>query len=171
MTPMNRSVLEVAEYEHLKKDQRMHSIENRRIILTVLIYTGAALALASDPKYSSILLLVPIVCLALGWLYIRNEQKITEIDRYLAIYPECKWNRTTPEKTFEHKVIALAIHLLLFVFTGVGSIIAYVLIPGIGWSAIVAGLELIMLNILAGYLVHNSGLFTKTISPYIGADN
>jgi hypothetical protein len=167
MTPMNRSVLEVTEYEHLKRDQRMHALHQRTLVLVVLIYTGAALGLAADPAYGAVLLMVPLVCAVLGWKYLQLDDKISEINRYLAIYPECRWNQNEPSKTFEYKMIGLVAHLIVFMLTGMGALWAYWALPGTGFADIVAGLEYVLLCLLAVLFVRSSGVFARPEPEYM----
>ncbi|QQQ78191.1 hypothetical protein IOD16_06885 [Saccharothrix sp. 6-C] len=78
-----RDVL-LAEYDALKAEQKSRIALRDRLTYAALASLTAALALVIQPAgRPHLLLLLPLVCVILGWTYLANDQKISAIGAYL----------------------------------------------------------------------------------------
>jgi hypothetical protein len=78
-----RSVL-LAEYDALKAEQKSRIALRDRLMYAALAALTTTLALVVQPDGGPhLLLLLPLVCVVLGWTYLTNDQKISAIGRYL----------------------------------------------------------------------------------------
>ncbi|MFD7655585.1 hypothetical protein ACFV4N_16565 [Actinosynnema sp. NPDC059797] len=74
----------LAEYDALKAEQKSRIALRDRLTYTALATLTATLALVvQPPARPHLLLLVPLVCLVLGWTYLTNDQKVSAIGNYL----------------------------------------------------------------------------------------
>jgi hypothetical protein len=80
---MNTEAL-LAEYKELKQEQRMRMTSRDNlgywIFPALAVVGGVAL---SGPGREPLLLLLPLVCIALGWAYLGNDTKVTQIGDYI----------------------------------------------------------------------------------------
>lgn len=86
MSDEQRQKLEVYLQEYCKlKEEQIHRIGFRDNLLYVTLgLFGGILSFAlSNQANSYALLVIPWVCLILGWTYLVNDQKISEIGRYI----------------------------------------------------------------------------------------
>jgi len=80
------SSLEVllAEYNCLKSEQAQRIGFRDNLLYVTLGVFGAVVSFAvSDPAHYYALLVIPWVCLILGWTYVVNDEKISSIGRYI----------------------------------------------------------------------------------------
>ncbi|MCK2237403.1 MULTISPECIES: hypothetical protein [unclassified Crossiella] len=78
-----RDVL-LAEYDALKAEQTSRIVLRDRLMYAALAALIATLALVVQPAgRPHLLLLLPLVCVVLGWTYLANDEKISAIGRYL----------------------------------------------------------------------------------------
>ncbi|MFD5093315.1 hypothetical protein ACFWMR_22115 [Amycolatopsis thailandensis] len=79
------SAILLAEYEALKAEQTSRIVLRDRLMYAALAALTATLALVvqSTGRRPYLLLLLPLVCVVLGWTYFVNDQKISAIGRYL----------------------------------------------------------------------------------------
>ena len=80
------STLEVllAEYNCLKAEQAQRIGFRDNLLYVTLGVFGAVVSFAvSDPSNYYALLVIPWVCLILGWTYVVNDEKISSIGRYI----------------------------------------------------------------------------------------
>ncbi len=75
----------LAEYEHLKAEQLGRIGVRDNLVYATLAACGGVVALAfgGDRVRATALLLLPPVCLVLGWTYVVNDQKVSAIGHYL----------------------------------------------------------------------------------------
>ncbi|MEU4743497.1 hypothetical protein AB0G02_23955 [Actinosynnema sp. NPDC023658] len=74
----------LAEYDALKAEQKSRIALRDRLTYAALAALTAMLALVIQPAgRPQLLLLLPLVCMILGWTYLANDQKISAIGRYL----------------------------------------------------------------------------------------
>ncbi|GHJ43774.1 hypothetical protein Cs7R123_11160 [Catellatospora sp. TT07R-123] len=80
--PLTYSDLLVVEYEQLKEEQRARIASRDNLVYATLVAVGAvgAAALQSSPL---MLLVLPPVCVILGWIHAGNDRKVWEIGRYI----------------------------------------------------------------------------------------
>jgi hypothetical protein len=79
-------ILEVllAEYDKLKSEQTQRIGFRDNLLYVTLGVFGAVVSFAvSDPSHYYGLLVIPWVCLILGWTYVVNDEKISAIGRYI----------------------------------------------------------------------------------------
>ena len=80
------SSLEVllAEYNCLKSEQTQRIGFRDNLLYVTLGVFGAVVSFAvSDPAHYYALLVIPWVCLILGWTYVVNDEKISSMGRYI----------------------------------------------------------------------------------------
>ncbi|NET33817.1 MAG: hypothetical protein F6K19_17655 [Cyanothece sp. SIO1E1] len=80
------SSLEVllAEYNCLKSEQTQRIGFRDNLLYVTLGVLGAVVSFAvSDPAHYYALLVIPWVCLILGWTYVVNDEKISSMGRYI----------------------------------------------------------------------------------------
>lgn len=134
----------LAEYEQLKQEQ-IHRISVRdNLIYVMLTVFGAVISYSlSDVEHSKALLILPWVALVLGWTYLLNDKKVSEIRQYIKkelvnnineILPEKAINILSWENYHENrqlrglkKIFQLFIDLIIFCFSGIASLSLYLL--------------------------------------------
>jgi hypothetical protein len=81
-----QQILEIyfKEYDKLKSEQaqRIGFRDNLLYVTLGLIGTIISLAVSNTANYYA-LLVIPWVCIILGWTYVANDEKITAIGRYI----------------------------------------------------------------------------------------
>lgn len=136
----SRAVL-LAEYEALKAEQTSRIVLRDRLMYAALAALAATLALVVQPTVRPyLLLLLPLVCVVLGWTYFVNDQKISAIGRYLGrhLAPSlgASTNRAERVLTWEFvhccdplrrldKSMQLAVDLLMFAVPALLSVVLY----------------------------------------------
>ena len=124
------------EYAALKAEQ-LKRIEHRDQIIYLQIVAMGALFGTSDKISQTLLcLLVPFPCLALGWTYLVNDQKISAIGKYIRQELESKFGalaggnsgtslfgwevaHRSDRRRGQRKVIQLLIDIVVFVVPGI----------------------------------------------------
>jgi hypothetical protein len=71
----------LAEYEALKAEQKARIVVRDRLMYAALA-TTTAIVVGTDGR-TGLVLLLPPVCVVLGWTYVANDEKISNIGRYL----------------------------------------------------------------------------------------
>jgi hypothetical protein len=133
----------IKEYEKLKDEQRSRIEFRDHMIFLTLGANGAVFSFALEhSEYYSALLILPFVCIVLGWTYLTNDEKITSISNYLrtklfvqidqfsqtggseVIY---SWEDFLKRdiKRKKRKVAQFVIDISLFILTGLFSITSY----------------------------------------------
>jgi hypothetical protein len=126
------------EYEQLKEEQRLRISTRDNLVYATIgalaLIVGAALQSGS----TSLLLLVPPVCVILGWTYLANDDRITAIGAYVrdVLGPELvrlssaeielfAWERRHREDDGRRlrKACQLTVDLLLFCITAVAALV------------------------------------------------
>ncbi|MDG4826136.1 hypothetical protein O7635_30170 [Asanoa sp. WMMD1127] len=123
------------EYQQLKEEQRQRIASRDHLLYGTLGATGAVGAAALQAGTSTILLLLPVVSVVLGWTYASTDRKVSQIGRYIehVLAPEL----TTTADTFGwetdhrrragyrlHKRIQVAVTLLVFCGPTMASLVA-----------------------------------------------
>ncbi|NEO10247.1 MAG: hypothetical protein F6K51_33740, partial [Moorea sp. SIO3I8] len=74
------------EYEKLKEEQAQRiGFRDQMIYITLGIFGGILSFALSNKTNSYALLVIPWVCLILGWTYLVNDEKISAIGKYLRL--------------------------------------------------------------------------------------
>jgi len=74
----------LTEYEKLKEEQihRM-SFRDNLIYATLIAITAVVSIVADDITRIPVLLVLPMVCITLGWTYLANDEKVSAMGRYI----------------------------------------------------------------------------------------
>lgn len=74
------------EYRALKAEQgRRIGFRDNLLYVTLGLFGAIASVALGEPPQPSALLVIPLVCLALGWMYLVNDQKISAIGLYVRL--------------------------------------------------------------------------------------
>lgn len=73
----------VKEYEKLKDEQHKRiEFRDQMIFITLGAIGGVFSFVVDQPDYVTALLVLPFVCVVLGWTYLTNDERISEIGDY-----------------------------------------------------------------------------------------
>ena len=123
------------EYQALKDEQSKRIVARDHIIYLTIGAIGFALALVvKDGSYHG-LLVVPWICLMMGWLHIINDQKVIDIRRYFQKHLEprfkklldCEtndvlaWETGHRSKKTGQRFMHFIVKLAAFCFPGLGA--------------------------------------------------
>ncbi len=170
-----QQILEVylKEYEKLKDEQtqRIGFRDNLLYVTLGLFGTVITFAVSNKTNYYA-LLVVPWVCLILGWTYLVNDEKITAIGRYIRLNLAEKIKEHTSHTQIEsifgweiahrsdnrrkrRKIEQLIVDQITFVFPGLVALITFWLLVPKPFLVIniLGGIELILLIILGVEIV------------------
>jgi hypothetical protein len=76
----------ISEYEKLKQEQIARiGFRDNLIYATLIALTAVVSIVADDTARIPVLLVLPMVCIALGWTYLVNDEKISAIGRYIRL--------------------------------------------------------------------------------------
>lgn len=162
----------VSEYEKLKQEQiNRLGFRDNLIYANLIALTGIVSIVADDISRIALLLMLPMVCLTLGWTYLVNDEKISAIGRYVRTTLTNKikemlhtneptilgWElaHRSDTKRISRKIIQLFVDEFVFVLPGIIAISVFwvnasaILFPLL-W---VAGLEIILLLILGFQII------------------
>ncbi|MEM8638860.1 MAG: hypothetical protein AAGG51_08620 [Cyanobacteria bacterium P01_G01_bin.54] len=168
----------LAEYSALKSEQAQRIGFRDNLLYATLGVFGAIVSFAvTDPDHYRALLLVPWVCLILGWTYIVNDQKISALGRYIrytltvraqeltaqelisqervqnesleAVFGWETAHRSDPHRE-RRKLEQLVIDQVTFVISGIIALVSFWLLVPVAPPSlkILAGVELALLVIL-----------------------
>lgn len=74
----------IKEYEKLKDEQiKRIDFRDQMIFVTLGAIGGVFSFVFEKPDYITALLVLPFVCIALGWTYLMNDEKVSEIGKYI----------------------------------------------------------------------------------------
>lgn len=161
----NKNLLEVMlkEYEKLKDEQTQRIGFRDNMLYVGLVVIGGIVSFAmSDAEKNGALLLVPWVCLILGWTYLVNDEKISSIGRYVRTKLDQRISQAIelPDLTLfgwevEHrsdkyrtqrKLVQLLVDETAFCLSGIGSVCFYLVINKPPFSVIlICSIEVILL--------------------------
>lgn len=152
------------EYQTLKAEQTARIGFRDNLLYVTLATVGGVLSfsLANQNYYG--LLLVPWICIILGWTYLVNDEKITAIGRYIQIDLSHQisnliahsntrtlfgWETAHRKGLYlrRRKIEQLVVDELAFVISGVSSLIAF-------WSLTpMPSISLILISIVEGLML------------------
>jgi len=156
------------EYEKLKDEQtqRIGFRDNLLYVTLGVFGTVVTFAVSNKANYYA-LLVIPWVCLILGWTYLVNDEKITALGRYirLTLVEKIKQHtgNTDTESIFgweiahrndqrrkRRKIEQLIIDEITFVFSGIAGLVAFwLLVSQPHWAIqVLCWIELVLLVIL-----------------------
>ena len=154
--------LSILEYEKLKDEQIQRIGFRDNILYVTLVAVGGVISFAlGSVKTHSAMLLVPWICIILGWTYIVNDEKISSIGKYIRqklekrIQREANLSETvlfgwemehrTDKKRFQRKILQCMIDEIAFCLSGIFSVIAYIALDVPSSYMIIVGLVEIFL--------------------------
>lgn len=74
----------VKEYEKLKDEQNKRIEFRDHMIYLTLGAIGAVFSFSLEkPEFNSAFLILPFICIVLGWTYLSNDEKISSIGKYI----------------------------------------------------------------------------------------
>ncbi|BAT56808.1 integral membrane protein (plasmid) [Nostoc sp. NIES-3756] len=170
-----QQILEVYlhEYEKLKEEQAQRiGFRDNMLYVTLGVFGGVlSFALSGNNNYYA-LLVIPWVCLILGWTYLINDEKISAIGRYIRYTLINKIQELTgnadiesifgweiahrsDKRRFRRKIEQLIVDQITFVLSGIVALLAFwVLVsqPPLAVN-ILCVVELVLLIILAVEIV------------------
>jgi len=153
------------EYDSLKEEQR-HRIGFRDNMLYVTLgAVGAVCAFAlADPAHYFALLVVPWICVVLGWTYLVNDQKVSAIGEYIRVTIEPRIKEETKasvERVFgweeahradpwryKRKALQLVVDELAFVASGLVILATFV-----AWSPSLSPMTIVFVSVEAFVLI------------------
>ncbi|MFD7653955.1 hypothetical protein ACFV4N_08250 [Actinosynnema sp. NPDC059797] len=133
-----RGVL-LSEYEMLKAEQKSRIVARDRLMYATLAALAATTAASLGAAQAQLLLLLPPVCLILGWTYLVNDENISAIGDYLhdhlgsrltgvlggaAVFGWESVHRNQPGRLLR-KSLQLCVDLAMFVVPAVLSVVGY----------------------------------------------
>ncbi|MEU3498868.1 hypothetical protein ABZ747_35950 [Kitasatospora cineracea] len=80
---ITESRLLLAEYDRIKEEQKARIGFRDNLLYFTLAASTAILAITVQSKRPQLLLVLPVICLVLGWTYLVNDEKISAIGRYI----------------------------------------------------------------------------------------
>ncbi|MBE9009706.1 hypothetical protein IQ250_05760 [Pseudanabaenaceae cyanobacterium LEGE 13415] len=163
-------ILEVflKEYDKLKTEQAQRiGFRDNLLYVTLGVFVAVISFALSNPSNFAALLIIPWVCLILGWTYLVNDEKITAIGRYIRLTLAEKVKEKTgcsdseslfgweivhraDEQRKRRKIEQLAIDEIAFVASGIVALgVFWVLVPQPGLAMrLLSLLELLLLIVL-----------------------
>jgi hypothetical protein len=170
-----QQILEIylKEYEKLKDEQTQRIGFRDNLIYVTLGVFGTVLTFAVSNKANYYaLLIIPWVCLILGWTYLVNDEKITAIGRYIRLTLAEKIKENTDNVKTEsilgweivhrsdnrrkrRKIEQLIVDQITFVISGLVALLAFWILvaKSLLLVNIIAGVELLFLIILSVEIV------------------
>jgi hypothetical protein len=166
----NKFAFLIQEYEKLKDEQTSRiAFRDQMIYITLVAIGGVFSFVLEKTEYSTALLVLPFVCIVLGWSYIVNDEKISAIGRYCrtVLIPKIEsikesggFNLIPSWEEFhrsdalrkERKVIQFIIDISLFCVSGIFSIAVFFYLIGDNYKInhiMIAGVEGLCLVYLA----------------------
>lgn len=131
------------EFEKLKDEQNKRiEFRDHMIYITLGVIGGVFSFILEKPEYITALLVLPFVNIILGWTYLMNDKKISEIGDYirevlipkielslrddnLNIYPSWEeYHKMLPDRR-KTKIFQLVLDLLLFSLTSALSVVLF----------------------------------------------
>lgn len=131
------------QYEKLKDEQQKRiEFRDRMIYITLGVIGGVFSFILEKPEYITALLVLPFICLILGWLYLMNDEKISEIGNYLrkillpkiesietenkfSIFPSWEEFHKQSFKRKRNKIVQITLDLLLFCVSALFSLTSF----------------------------------------------
>jgi len=82
---LSAGALLLKEYERLKEEQLQRIGIRDNLVYATLVSLGAVVAATIQTRSRAALLLLPPVCVILGWTYLVNDEKVSAIGRYIRL--------------------------------------------------------------------------------------
>jgi hypothetical protein len=139
----NKVYFLVKEFEKLKDEQNKRiEFRDHMIYITLGVIGTVFSFILEKPEFNTALLVLPFICIILGWTYLMNDEKVTEIGVYIKniLIPIIEKSKSDPELSLHNnwevyhkkahnraskKVIQLILDIMLFCFSALFSIISF----------------------------------------------
>lgn len=161
----------IKEYEKLKDEQRVRIQFRDQMIFVTLGAIGAVFSFVlGKTDYWIILLVLPFVTFLLGWTYIANDDKISEIGHYIRDNLKSKldlssWECYHKSTSFRKlkKTTQLTVDILIFcVAPSLSVILFFIKNNDFSWYYVFLGIiEFILIGYIAALFCMTSPLFKK----------
>lgn len=170
----------MAEYDRIKEEQKQRIAVRDNLIYATLASLAAVIAAVLNAKGgTALLLLLPPVCVVLGWTYLVNDQKVSAAGRYVrewvrprltelapgagTVFAWEDFQRSDPRRR-SRKLLQLAVDLTTFCVPGLAAVVVHI-VTGPWWPAlvVVSVLELAALGVLAWQIVLYADLRTSPV--------
>lgn len=167
MSEGQKQILDVylLEYEKLKEEQAQRiGFRDNMLYVTLGVFGGILSFALSGKNNNYALLVIPWVCLILGWAYLVNDEKITAIGRYIRytlvekIREHCSnteieyifgWEiaHRSDKRRIRRKIEQMIIDEITFVVSGIFALAAFFfLVPQPHWTImLLCFIELVLL--------------------------
>ena len=169
----------ISEYEKLKQEQIARiGFRDNLIYATLISLTAVVSIVADDTTRIPVLLVLPMVCIVLGWTYLVNDEKISAIGHYLRFSLSDKiselvkgkdsvlfgWEiaHRSDTRRVSRKIIQFLVDEVVFILPGVAAILVFWLNTSSNFLVLrwVAGIELAFL-ITLGFQIFSYADFGK----------
>ena len=167
---LSNILLEISlkEYEKLKDEQTQRIGFRDNMLYVTLVAIGGLVSFAvGSPNKHAALLLVPWVCIILGWTYLVNDEKISSIGKYLRakLNEKIRQNMDLSERVLlgwelEHrsdmrrvqrKIIQCLVDVFAFTLPGILSIAIYLYLDQPHWLLKIIGMLEVFLLVGLGF--------------------
>jgi len=157
----------LSEYDRLKHEQTQRmGFRDNLIYANLIAITGVVSIVADDIARIPVLLVLPMICIALGWTYLVNDEKISAIGRYIrytlieniqeAIQSQDRnifgWEvaHRSDKRRMSRKIIQLIVDELVFVIPGFIAILIFWLNTSVTMLPLrwIAGIEVLFVLVL-----------------------
>jgi hypothetical protein len=167
--PKGNHSLEIylSEYDKLKHEQTQRmGFRDNLIYANLIAITGVVSIVTDDIVRIPVLLVLPMICVALGWTYLVNDEKISAIGRYIRYTLTEKIQEATQSKDqnifgweaahrsdkrrISRKIIQLLVDELVFVVPGLIAIFIFWLNVSVTMLPLkwIAGIEVLFISVL-----------------------
>jgi hypothetical protein len=159
--------LALLEYEHLKEEQRLRIASRDNLMYATLVSVGTVSGASLQPGRAALLLVLPAVCIVLGWTYVSNDRKVSQIGRHVLSVISPRLTASVEPFPWENthraaagyriqKAIQAGVTLLTFCGPGVAALVTnrsmatHSLAVSVLFGLEIAGIGLLAQQILAG---------------------
>lgn len=166
------------EYTTLKAEQLSRIGIRDNLVYATLATIGAVIFGAAKLDSALPLLALPLAVTVLGWTYLANDRKISEIGRYVRTYVTPRIETLAPgskpfaweslHRASRNKTGQLLIDLGAFCVPSLAAIVATCFRGGPWWSVLAALVELVAVWGLADQIVKASGLLRPSAGRRAG---
>jgi hypothetical protein len=155
----------IAEYESLKKEQNSRIAFRDHLLYATLGSLAGTIAITiGAPARAPLLLVLPAVCVVLGWTYLVNDEKVSALGRYVReqLAPKMAelaqddsvfgWERIhrADDRRVSRKALQLGVELTTFVLPAVAAVVTYWLLdPYHVVFTVIAAVEMLVTAVLA----------------------
>jgi|SRR5579875_1999306 len=153
------------EYQQIKAEQAARIGFRDNLLYVTVVAIAGVLTVAHSTHGRGYLLLVPAVTWILGWTYLRNDQMISAIGRYVHSHPTLAmgWETEHPadRRRQSRQIIQLAVDLTTFCGSALVALTAFWLSPETPLLLLASAVEAFAAGLLAWQFTAYAGLTRK----------